>query len=402
MVTSSNELTHSRMTVLILGATGIIGRELVTAAIRRGFDVVGISRHPPVSLDPRVTYLAIDGYDTGIVSSALEGRHFLAVLDLLSFRADALDRSLRTLAAQCDQYVFFSSATIYSDAGRENLITEQWPRVTAGWSYPLRKIGCERRLRTVCAELGTNFTIVRPYITYSDQRIPFGPWEADEVLARFALQRPIVLGNEIAKARTSLTDSRDLARATLQLVANPAAYNEDFHIASPESWTWAQVYDIAGEIMGIEPWIVPAPAEAIRGLFPHLAGKISDRRLHRIFDNSKLHEACPDFSFTHTLTDGFSRALSSYQTNKAAAQDPVLSSRFDRLAISSASNHHRSVKRDRREYAAGLVRSSPKSYLRYELEYRPILRPVLGGLRFLKAGLKRKGHHTPENLSPYG
>lgn len=392
-MTSSAQTRESLGTVLVLGATGIIGRELVGAAIGRGFDVVAISRRPQASSDLRIRYVAVDGYDTPALCTALEGLRFVAVIDLLSFTASQLEASLYGLAGLLDQYIFFSSATVYASAGAERPITEDWPRVQEGWAYPLKKIECEHRLRDLCAKLGIVYTIVRPYITYSDQRIPFGPWESETVLARLAERRPIIIGDEIARARTSLTDSRDLARATLQLVSNPAAINEDFHIASPETQTWSDVYAVAGQIMGVVPWIISIPTAKVLDVFPDLSGKISDRLLNRSFDNSKLLSACPGFTFEHSLRDGFTAAIAGYQALGVRRNAPGYVGYMDRVIVSSSADA--AIRKERRRYARGELRRSLGDFLRYEVSYR---RWLLKGLRRVR-GTSRKTEKLESNYA---
>ncbi|MFC5336889.1 hypothetical protein [Leucobacter denitrificans] len=111
--------------------------------------------------------------------------------------------------------------------------------------------------------LNFNFTIVRPYITYSSQRVAFGIWETQQVIARMLDRRPIFIGNELANTVTSLTHSSDVAKAILGLLNNSRAYGKTIQIASPEEITWGDVYSIAAEALGVPLEISPISTQII-------------------------------------------------------------------------------------------------------------------------------------------
>lgn len=361
----------ARGALLVLGATGIIGRELVAAAARSGFDVVGISRHPHPSSDPHIRLLAVDGYNTAAVLAALDGTHFVAAIDLLSFNASQLQATVRSIAAYCDQYFFVSSATIYESAPQDRPISEDYPRIHSGWDYPLKKIDCEATLQAIAGELGIVHTIVRPYITYSSKRVPFGPWESDVVLARLEAGRPIPLAQAISTTPTSLTDSRDLARAILSLVGNPAAANEDFIVASAETLSWAEAYSIAGDALAAPPWLVPVPETKLVEHFPELSGKVGDRLRSRRFNPAKLLAACPGFTFEHSVRDGLSAAIGARRSGRNWDPAPRYDGRIDRLIWSQ--DAAQPLEAERRRYRNDLRRQSLPSSLRYEVGFHPAL-----------------------------
>ncbi len=252
-----------------------------------------------------VEYLQGDVREPSALRTLVSSREFDAVVDLLSFTPEHLTKSLEQVSGHCHQYVFVSSATIYEAAGLGERLTEGAALRTSGWAYPLRKIDCERALRTRAAATGQVFTIVRPYITYSEQRVAFGVWEGEEALSRIRAGRQVVIGNEVARSHTSLTHSRDLSRGIVALCGNPRAVDEVFHIANDYSPTWREVYEVTAEILGVRLDVVSAPASRIVDVFPELAGKVGDRMLDRRFDLSKFRAACPGFEFEYTLREGY-------------------------------------------------------------------------------------------------
>jgi nucleoside-diphosphate-sugar epimerase len=363
----------SSLSVLVLGATGIIGQDLCAVAHDRGYAVTALSRGSqsvargePID---GVEYVVGDVYDPAGFAALVGERDFDVVVDLLSFRPDQLEKTLRLFAGRCGQYMFVSSATVYEDPGVDGVITEATPRIDGPWSYPLRKLDCERFLVERCRQSGQRYTIVRPYITYSDQRVAFGAWEAESVLHRLITGRSVVVGDELATTMTSLTHSADLARAMVGLMANPRAHDEDFHVASEEPVTWGDVFQLAAQAANCELNVAPATTAQIVRVFPELAGKVADRRRRRAFDNSKLFEACPGFAFEHTVGVGYREAIPRLIARRLPTVGPVAQGRMDRLAGRGSAR----ALVESREMSSTLRRSSMGDYIRYEVGRRESL-----------------------------
>lgn len=355
--------------LLILGGTGIIGRELCATAQASGHRVSVVSRGRKPIQSSTIELIVGDARDALALTEALAGRYFDAVVDLVSYTAEQVDQNLSIMANRCGQYVFVSSATVYSGSGPDNYITEGSPRVKNGrWSYPALKLMAEDALRAKCLRTGQVYTIVRPYITYSSQRIPFGAWETESVLGRILAERPVFIGEAMARSVTSLTHAEDLANGIVQLLGNPSALNEDFHIASDEWVTWAEVQTIAAEVLDKPLQLVVLPDDRVASLFPELLGKIEDRLMDRKFDNGKLLRATPGFEFQYSVRAGFAAAIEALLSQGLPRSSPAYQGRLDRLADSS-----RSLRAERRMHARALMRQSPVDYLRYASGRHPLL-----------------------------
>ncbi|MFT3860526.1 NAD-dependent epimerase/dehydratase family protein [Micropruina sp.] len=355
------------LSVLILGGTGIIGRELSTVALAAGYRVCVVSRGRRLGRSRAVEEIVGDVYDTKAFAATLGDRVFDVVVDLLSFDPEQLTKSLTLFSGRCSQYVFVSSATVYQGAEPGKGLTEDAPRTRGPWSYPSLKILSEDRLRTECARTGQAFTIVRPYITYSEQRIPFGAWEMGDVLGRILAGRPVVIGEQMANTLTSLTHSHDLARGIVGVLGNSMAMNDDFHIASEEQVTWAEVQSVAASIVDRTVTLVQVPDERVAHVFPELTGKISDRLLPRAFDNSKLKRVVPGFAFEYSLRDGFADVIRSALEHGLPETRLAHQGRIDRLLASAPD-----FDRERRMYAWDLIRREPIGYLRYLSGFTPL------------------------------
>lgn len=295
----------TRPSVLLIGGSGIIGRYIERAANDQGYDVTSVSRRgarPGARF--RTEHIAADFRRVDALADLTGNRTFDATIDLLSFGPEQAERTMRLVAGVGGQYIFVSSATIYEASSGDSPIQEEHPRVVAGWSYPLAKIAAEDAVRRGAAEENIDFTIVRPYITYSEQRLPFGPWEAEQVMHRLASERPVAVGSSVESRLTALTHSEDVGRAIVALIGNESAINEDFHIATPQSVTWGDLYRIVADGLGVRLRMIDVPTSGIKSTFAELGGKISDRDRQRRFDSAKLQSAIPGFEFRHSVESG--------------------------------------------------------------------------------------------------
>ncbi|QNO38092.1 NAD-dependent epimerase/dehydratase family protein [Protaetiibacter sp. SSC-01] len=292
--------------LLVLGATGIIGTHIVSAAVEAGVRVTAVSRgNRPARFPDGVRRVAVDGRDPTSMEGVLAGSQFDAVIDLLSFGPEHVSMTLNWVRRFSDRYVFISSATVSESAPPGAVIDENSPLVNSGWSYPLKKVAAEQLLGDVIADGDLDVVIVRPYIIYSEQRLAFGPWESDEVMARIRSGRPIALPQEVAVARTSVTHAADAARAVVALSLAPGASGATVQVASPETVTWREIFDIAADAVGAPVDLHTMPESQFIAALPHLSGKVGDRVKDRAFSTAGLEQVLPDFRFDIGVGEGY-------------------------------------------------------------------------------------------------
>lgn len=370
--------------IIILGGTGIIGRELSRVLIERGDTVYVVSRGSRQVVDGAVSIVS-DAYDYEELRRQVEELTFDVVVDLVSFNVVQLEAMLGVFEEKCTQYMFVSSATVYASAGSQK-ITEESPRVSSGWSYPLEKIACEKRLGEIAATSGQTYTIVRPYITYSEQRMPFGIWEMDDVWRRIQTASPVAIGDEVAKARTTLTHAGDLAEGMAALAGNPGAYDEDFHITSDEVMTWREVYATAAQTAGKELVEIDGSVAHVEQFFPELHGKIGDRMMNRVFDNSKLYRVCPDLRMSGDVESGYGVVMGVGMDSRQTPGIGLRQARIDRLLKSCAKNASEKHKlaKCRRDYVRAVAFKTAGVYL--VVYYAPW---VWGLLRIVRKAFSR-------------
>ena len=176
---------------------------------------------------------------------------FDVVVDFLSFTINDLKKHISVFENRCSQYVFISSATAYIKKAENDKISEELNRVgNEKWEYSYNKSKCEEYIKIA----GIPYTIIRPYITYGETRIPFqlipnGYYYT--LIKRIEDKKPVVLFNN-GVAITTLTSTVDFANVLYKVLLNPKCINQDFHITSNFCYSWRDVYDeIVKQLQGV-------------------------------------------------------------------------------------------------------------------------------------------------------
>ena len=210
------------MKILLVGGTGVLSTDVAKLAIEKGYEVTVLNRgKSPDRIAKGLRHIEADIRNADDTKRALGEKTFDVVVDFLSFNPDQLSQTFSSLNGRCGQYIFISSATVYKGTARGEVKTEESPIFNDGWAYPLDKSHCERLLKEVCANRAVDFTIVRPYVTYGDTRIPFGliarprQWT---LIHRILSRKPVVLWDG-GEAICTLTHTTDFAKAMVSSLA---------------------------------------------------------------------------------------------------------------------------------------------------------------------------------------
>ena len=283
-----------RLKVLLLGGTGALGAHLrdILAAEGHMVFVTSRSEHPDGG---NIVYLRGNALEAGFFRKLMASR-WDVVVDFMVHSPDSFCQSLDALLKAAGQYVFLSSSRVYADSGMTP-ITEASPRLLDTVKdaeylqtneYALAKGRAEDILG---AHPKKNWTVIRPYITFSEQRLQLGTLEKENWLARALEGKPIVFSEDIADRTTTLTYGRDVARGMAAVIGRPEALGQVYHITGSKRVTWRQVLDlyvrVIGEATG-RPCKVVMTKESCQLQTPGKYQVIYDRRFNRLFDNSKI------------------------------------------------------------------------------------------------------------------
>ena len=316
------------MKILVLGGTGAMGVDLVKILGERGEEVTVTSRAERKPEFNNIRYVKGDAHDNAFLKSLLVEKYDV-IVDFMVYNTEEFKSRRDILLNATNQYIFLSSSRVYADS--KTPITEDSPRlldVTTDSEYlktdeyALTKARQENLLR----ESGkTNWTIIRPYITYSNQRLQLGVYEKELWLYRALYDRTTVFPKAIAEKYTTMTLGADVAMGISKLIGNEKAMGEAFHIATDKAIKWDDVFaiykmvfkDVTGKEIKIKYVDDPKPI-----LMGNKYQVIYDRLFDRRFDNTKFLKAVGECDFESPEL-GLEKCLREFLEKPAFRETPL-------------------------------------------------------------------------------
>ncbi|MBN1874036.1 MAG: NAD-dependent epimerase/dehydratase family protein [Anaerolineae bacterium] len=283
------------MKILVLGGTGAIGKDLVHLLSANGLETFVTSRKKRQD-EGLVRYIQGNAHHVEFLREILSDNQWDVVVDFMVYTTTSFKERIDLFLRATDQYVFISSARVYADSDKP--ITENTSRLLdvsedqvflSTDEYSLAKARQEDVLRNsgLC-----NWTIIRPYITYSENRLQLGVFEKEEWLYRALHGRTIIFSRDICTKKTTMTHGLDVARGIMAIIGNPQSFGETFTITTKESHTWDYILSIYLDVL--EEHLGYRPKVLLQGLDQFLACRsvqyqvIYDRLFNRQFDTSKI------------------------------------------------------------------------------------------------------------------
>lgn len=279
--------------VVILGASGFLGRALHAALSREGVEVIGHSSrtldlmHPEALsvLDP----VMVPGTALVLASALTPDRgqtpaSFLANTTMATNLAAYLEgRRLGSLA-------YVGSDAVYGFG--DDAVTEETPIAPAGY-YALGKYAAERVMDCAARAASVPLLILRVTGVYGpgDPHASYGPNAFARSLARDRSVRIFGAGEE--ERDHVFVD--DVAAVTARLLRSGSA--GVYNVATGQSRSFADVVKTIRDLVPYEVEVVSAPRK----------GPIT----HRRFDIARLSQALPGLRFT-PLRDGLAATLAAF------------------------------------------------------------------------------------------
>lgn len=339
------------MKILMLGGTGAIGESILSIIGNDdNYSITVTSRRKRESNYRNVQYLCGNANDLQFINT-FPDQSYDVLVDFMNYRNEILESNISKLLQIADQYMFLSSARVYDNSQEiidENcsllLDTTESIDLKNSGTYAVKKAYQER---FVLKNGGRKVTIIRPYKTYSAERLQLGEYEIKHWLQRMIHHKPIVLNKEILTKHTSLTDGLDVARGMIGLMGNRKAFGQTYQIVTNESMTWEQILELyVGELK--KRTIVPRvylsdDTKEIDKLFEAGYQMPFDIMYDRRFNSSKISEII-EIPY-RSMREGLSEALSKYlDTNVHGDFQP---SEYDGIVDRHIAQNHLSVWEDK-------------------------------------------------------
>lgn len=328
------------MDVLLLGGTGSIGKALVDVMMNGDYEIYVTSRLQRTSPASNIHYITGNAHNVSFLTDVLQ-RKYDAVVDFMIYTPEEFQERLNLLLNNTGQYLFLSSSTVYAKS--EQPITEESPRlldVCADQNllnsdfYPIKKAKEEDILKNSGRN---NWTIIRPYISYNDERLQLGVFEKEIWLWRALNGRSIPLPQDVAAKTTTMTYSKDVAKMIQLTIGNTKSCREVYHLTGNQHMTWKEILSIYCKVLeserGIKPEVyMPENYFGIAETIGNYNSFRYDRIYDRIFDNSKIKQLCGDsYQFT-PVQDGLEQCLKRFlQTPRFKSVNVKLEAYLNRM-----------------------------------------------------------------------
>ncbi|WP_395066825.1 UDP-glucose 4-epimerase family protein [Paraburkholderia silvatlantica] len=270
--------------ILVTGATGFVGRALVTKLAQEHVAIRACVRRQGAAMPDGVQISQIDGLsadqdwgaamaDVSTVVHAAARVHVMednAADPLVEYRrtnvAGTLQMAEQAAAAGVSRFVFISSIKVNGEAterGRPFLASDSPAPLDP---YGVSKMEAEEGLREIARRTGLEVVIIRPPLVYGP-----GVKANFQSMMRW-LDRGIPLPfGDIHNAR-SLVALDNLVALIVVCISHPAAANETFLVSDDEDLSTTELLRRMGAALGRPARLIPLPA-ALLQFGARLAGK---------------------------------------------------------------------------------------------------------------------------------
>lgn len=308
------------MKVLLIGGTGTISSAVCERCLNLGYSVYIMNRGKSrKNVDKRINLILADIRKESVneLKIKLKNINFDVIVDFLTFNLEQLKKTLQFI--NCKQYIFISSATVYTEKKAIDKYKETDEKNNMLWDYCINKIQCEKYLKEKSKDGKFIYTIVRPYVTYDKRRIPNQMLLNNyyTIIDRILRGLPIVIfGNNV---RCTVISSNVFSIGLVGLFGNKKAFNEDFHITSDISTTWKNIIEILGKHLNQEVKFIDVPIDFIKdykNTLLDLKQVVGDKSRNMIFDNSKIKNVVPIFNNNDKFEDNIDEIINYYLKNK--------------------------------------------------------------------------------------
>lgn len=307
------------MNILVLGGTGAMGTHLIKFLSENNDVQVTVTSRKERDSHGNINYIVGNARDKAFMSNLLKNTHYDVIVDFMNYIYEEFLEYHHTLLEATDHYIFLSSSRVY--AYYEGRITENCPRLLETSKdeaflstnrYALRKAREEDMLRSSGM---TNYTIIRPYITYSNRRLQLGIYEKEEWLYRVLNDKPLIMSEGILDKTTTLSFGRDVSFGIYKIaLGKPLA--DAVHITTMENMTWLEILKMYASIIKKQTGkdiilYTSNEMKSVEMLYEGGYNTIYDRQWNRRFDNAKAECVCGHIDYLG-MREGLSSCLEEF------------------------------------------------------------------------------------------
>lgn len=285
------------MKILLLGGTGAMGKHL-TSILSKSKSITFVTTRKKLSSTSYVKYIEGNAHNVDFLDEVLCLESWDVIVDFMVYSTIEFNTRVKKLLNSTKQYIYISSARVFDYS--ENPITEESSRLLDSSvdvdflstdEYSLTKARQENILSNSNYK---NWTIIRPYITYSEIRLQLGVYEKEDWLYRALKGKTIVFSSDLRDKLTTLTYGLDVANCIYYIINNPKALGQSYNATTKKNIYWKDVLElylsVLTEYLGYTPNVLYLNDVEFKKCTHSEYQVIYDRFFDRKFDNSLIAE----------------------------------------------------------------------------------------------------------------
>lgn len=281
--------------VLVLGATGAMGRYLVPELAALNYEVTGVGLEESAPWSVNAKYVKGNAHDKEFLSELLK-ENYDGIVNFMDYGWFHFSDYYKLFLDNTKHYIFLSSCRVYDD--KEQPIKETSPRLLdssedevlkASHDYCIHKAQDEDLLY---ASPYDNWTIVRPATTFSTMRLQLVTLEFQNCVARALMGKKVVLPSQAKDKPATLSWGGDVAKMIAHILFKEEAKREAYNVCSSEHRTWEEIAGYYKDLIGLNAvWV--DKEDYLKILSPEMSINVRwqleyARLFRRITDNSKV------------------------------------------------------------------------------------------------------------------
>jgi uncharacterized protein YbjT (DUF2867 family) len=263
MVRSTDSFASPQV-VAVAGGTGFVGRALVPALMSQGYSVRAISRHlPPLEgRDPKMRWYRADLAEGTGLKEALEEVDVAFYLVHSMDAASAPEGFARRDRAAATRFVEMAEA-----AGVRRIL---YVGGLGEAQLPLSPhLASRREVGRILASTSIPLTEIRAAIVLGAGGSSF------EMMLQLVEKLPVMICPRWVNSRCQPIALENLVEYLVRALTVPETVGDSFDVGGPEIWTYQQMLQVTGELVGRRPRIVVVPV-LTPSLSAHWVGFITE------------------------------------------------------------------------------------------------------------------------------
>lgn len=337
------------MKVLVVGGMGIIGGAITESAVKAGHDVTVICRNAPSGKWKDIPARFVQGdWFNDQDAEAVAGQGFDVIVETLIFDENHMARSARIINDHCRQLIYISTDSVYPHPG-ENLKEDiDINPDDIKWAYGINKRKAEIYLQSHSSEYSFDWVVIRPTITFGDTRIPVGfasKRGAYTLIDRIEKGKPVIRFDD-PESHHALCHTSVFGNAVTGLFLNEKASGNFYHISDDSAYTYDEIFEVIGNIVGKKPSFVFLNPELLKEYNTDAyEDMIYDKDSEFTLDNSSIKDVCPDVDFHADLDMVLRETIASLKKNGKEDSDYDMLSEL--VLLKSGSDHANGLSKER-------------------------------------------------------